>query len=179
MKPMAKTMTGLIAAVLLFTISQPQSVDAQSAAAVCDANGKVANLDFIVKDMNGKDVALNAYKGQVVLLDFWATWCPPCRKEIPGFVELYNTYRSKGFIVLGVSMDDTLSDVKKFVKNFKMNYPVLIGHEREDLQLAFAPMPGFPTSFVIGRDGKICSRHTGFVAKEQFERRIKALLSSN
>jgi peroxiredoxin len=154
-------------------------LEAQTTEALCDADGKVANLNFTVKDMNGKDVAFSAYKGQVVLLDFWATWCPPCRKEIPGFVELYNTYKARGFIVLGVSMDDTIADVKKFAKTYKMNYPVLIGHEREDLQKAFAPMPGFPTSFVIGRDGKICSRHTGFVAKEQFERRIKTLLSSN
>jgi peroxiredoxin len=167
----------IVALFLLLPVAAPLA--AQTATETCDQSGKVADLNFTVKDMNGKNVALNAYKGQVVLLDFWATWCPPCRKEIPGFVELYNAYKSQGFIILGVSMDDTLSDVKKFAKNLKMNYPVLMGHEREDLQKAFAPMPGFPTSFVIGRDGKICSRHTGFVAKEEFERRIKALLSGN
>jgi peroxiredoxin len=168
-----------IVTVLLITMFTVSPLSAQITEPLCDGNGKVANLNFTVKDMNGKDVAFNSYKGQVVLLDFWATWCPPCRKEIPGFVELYNTYRSRGFVVLGVSMDDEIADVKKFARDYKMNYPVLIGYEREDLQKAFAPMTGFPTSFIIGRDGKICSQHTGYVAKEQFERRIKALLPGN
>lgn len=174
---MLRTLTNsMIMTALFILISAPHALNAQDTEPVCDSKGRLANFDFTVKDINGNDVALNTHKGKVVLLDFWATWCPPCRKEIPGFVELYNTYKSKGLVILGVSMDDTPSDVKKFARNLKMNYPILMGHEREDLQKAFAPMPGFPTSFVIGRDGKICSRHTGFVAKEQFERRIKALL---
>jgi peroxiredoxin len=142
----------------------------------CESTGKVANLNFTIKDINGKDVALSAFKGNVVLLDFWATWCPPCRKEIPGFIALYKTYKSRGFVVLGVSVDESTSDVKKFIKTFKMDYPVLIGHDRDDLKKAFAPMPGFPTSFVIARDGTICFQHTGFTPLEQFEQKIKALL---
>jgi peroxiredoxin len=147
----------------------------KAAEEACENTGKTANLNFTVKDLNGKQVALSAFKGNVILLDFWATWCPPCKKEIPGFVNLYNTYKSRGFVVLGVSVDDEVSDVKKFAKQFKMNYPVLIGHDREDLRNAYAPMPGFPTTFVIGRDGKICFQHTGFAPLEQFESRIKAL----
>ncbi len=141
----------------------------------CDSNSKVANLDFVLKDMNGRDVMLSAYKGKVILLDFWATWCAPCRIEIPGFVELYNKYRSRDFVVLGVSMDDTTSPVKPFAQKLKMNYPVLIGTGREDIKQAFE-LTGLPTSFVISRDGKICGQHTGFAPKEQFERQIKALL---
>jgi cytochrome c biogenesis protein CcmG/thiol:disulfide interchange protein DsbE len=143
---------------------------------ICDAGGKAANLDFTLKDIDGKNVTLSAYKGNVILLDFWATWCPPCKKEIPGFVEMYHAYKSRGFVVLGVSMDDVLSDVKPFAAKYKMNYPVLIGYEREDLQKAFGPMLGLPTTFVIGRDSKICRRHTGFAERESFERSIKALL---
>ena len=97
----------------------------------CDSNSKVANLDFVLKDMNGRNVMLSAYKGKVILLDFWATWCAPCRIEIPGFIELYNKYRSRDFVVLGVSMDETSSPVKPFVQKLKMNYPVLIGTGRE------------------------------------------------
>ena len=143
---------------------------------VCDSTGKVANLNFTVKDINGKDVDLSSFKGNVIILDFWATWCPPCRKEIPGYIELYNKYKSQGFAVVGVSVDESLADLKKFVKQYKINYPILIGHDREDLQRAFAPIPGYPTSFVIGRDGRICSRHTGDRPLDQLERKIKALL---
>ena len=78
----------MIMTALLLSISAPLALNAQDTEPVCDGKGRVANLDFTVKDVNGKDVALNAHKGKVVLLDFWATWCPPCRKEIPGFVEL-------------------------------------------------------------------------------------------
>ena len=144
--------------------------------AVCESNGKTANLDFVLKDINGRDVALSAYKGKVVILDFWATWCPPCKIEIPNFVELYKKYQSRGFVMLGVSVDDPISTLKPFAKKFKMNYPVLIGIDRDDIKAAFGPIHGFPTSFIIGRDGTICSQHTGFVPKEQFERAIKALL---
>ena len=164
---------GLTLSFLLSLHNPPKS---RAAEEVCPADAKVANFDFTFKDINGKNVALSAYKGKVVLLDFWATWCPPCRKEIPGFVELYDRYKAQGFVVLGVSMDDSTSDVKKFMRTLKMNYPILLGNEREDVEKAYGPLPGMPTSFVIARDGKICHQHTGFVAKEEFERQIKALL---
>jgi peroxiredoxin len=166
----------MIVVVLAFMIAANYGAELEAAQPVCAADGKVANLDFTVKDINGKDVALNAFKGNVILLDFWATWCPPCKKEIPGFVKLYNSYKSRGFVVLGVSVDDSASDVKKFIKQYKMNYPVLMGHERLDLQKAFAPMPGFPTTFVIARDGSICFQRTGYTPVEQFESKIKELL---
>jgi peroxiredoxin len=143
---------------------------------VCDTNGKIANLDFVLKDIDGKDVALSAYKGKVILLDFWATWCAACKIEIPGFVELYKKYQSRGFVILGVSVDDPVPALKAFAKQFKMNYPVLPGADRDDIKDAFGPLYGFPTSFIISRDGRICTQHTGFAPKEEFERAIKALL---
>jgi cytochrome c biogenesis protein CcmG/thiol:disulfide interchange protein DsbE len=142
----------------------------------CDADAKPANLDFVLKDMNGKDVALSAYKGKVILLDFWATWCAPCKIEIPNFVELYTKYQSRGFVVLGISVDDPVSALKSFAEQFKMNYPVLVGADRDDVKNAFGPPVGFPTAFIIGRDGKICTSHTGFATKEQFEQEILPLL---
>jgi peroxiredoxin len=140
-----------------------------------EATGKTANLRFTVRDIDGKDIALSDYKGKVILLDFWATWCAPCRKEIPGFVDLYRRYKQKGFVVLGVSVDESAADVKKFAKKLKVNYPILLGGARDDLQEAFGP-PGFPTAFIIGRDGTIRSQHTGLTPLEELERTIKQLL---
>lgn len=145
---------------------------------ICDSNGKTANLNFTVKDIHGAEVALNSYRGKVILLDFWATWCGPCKIEVPGFVELYKKYQSQGFVVLGFSMDDSMSALKSFAAQYKMNYPVLVGKDREDVQDAFSPLWGLPNTFLIGRDSKICKKHAGFATKEQFEREIKALLSS-
>jgi cytochrome c biogenesis protein CcmG/thiol:disulfide interchange protein DsbE len=141
----------------------------------CKADGK-ANLDFTVKDMNGGNVRLADYKGQVILLNFWATWCGPCKVEIPAFIELYDQYREKGFVVLGVSGDDDAETLRAFAKDMKMNYPVLVGRDHEDLLDAYGPLWGYPTTFFIGRDGAICGKHMGPATKEEFEREIKALL---
>jgi peroxiredoxin len=164
--------TMLGAAVLVAQRPESSHVEA------CESPAKNANLNFTLKDIDGKNVDLNTYKGNVVLLDFWATWCQPCKKEIPGFVDLYNKYKDRGFVVIGVSVDEagSFSILKKFAKRFNMNYPVLVGHDREDIKKAFAPISGFPTTFVISRDGKICFRHTGFAPLEKFEETIKALL---
>ncbi len=155
-----------------------QPAKSETAEAVCSAHAKIADLHFTFKDIHGKPVTLSDYKGKVVLLDFWATWCPPCRKEIPGFVELYNAYKSRGLVVIGVSMDDAedTPDVKRFAVQLKIDYPILLGFGREDdLKPAFGELP-LPTSFVIARDGRICSRHDGLTAKEQVEREIAGLL---
>ena len=144
----------------------------------CSAHAKAANLNLTFQDVHGKSVTLSDYKGKVILLDFWATWCPPCRKEIPGYIELYNNYKSRGFVVLGVSMDDAddLAGVKKYAAGIRMDYPVLLGAGREqDLKPSFGDLP-LPTSFVIARDGRICARHDGLTPKEQVEREITALL---
>jgi peroxiredoxin len=143
-------------------------------AQVCPADAKPGNLNLTFKDIHGKPIALSDYKGKVILLDFWATWCPPCRKEIPGYIELYNKYSSRGFVVIGISMDDSASDVKKFAKQIKMNYPILMGAGRDDLEPTFGELP-LPTAFVIARDGRICVKHDGLTTKEQIERDISVL----
>jgi thiol-disulfide isomerase/thioredoxin len=142
----------------------------------CDADAKPANLDFVIKDMNGEDVRLSDYKGQVILLDFWATWCAPCRIEIPGFIELYDKYGPQGFVVIGFDVDDPVPAIQSFAAELEMNYPVLVGADRDDVKEAFGPPVGYPTSFIIDREGKICASHTGFAPKEQFEQEILPLL---
>jgi thiol-disulfide isomerase/thioredoxin len=143
--------------------------------AACDANAKPANLDFTIKDLEGKDVQLASYKGKVILLNFWATWCGPCKAEIPGFVELQEKYQ-KDLVVVGYDVDDTAEKARPFVAEFKMNYPVLLGLGREDVQDAYGPIWGIPASFLISKDGKVCKRHMGIAPKETFEKEIKALL---
>jgi thiol-disulfide isomerase/thioredoxin len=142
----------------------------------CLANAKPANLDFTMKDLQGKDVSLASYKGKVILLNFWATWCGPCKAEIPGFVELQNQYGKDGLVVVGYSVDDEAPKAQAFVNEYKMNYPVLLGLGREDVQDAYGPIWGIPASFIISREGKVCQKHLGIAPKAVFEKEIKALL---
>ena len=144
--------------------------------AACPANSKPANLNFTLKDMNGKDVRLSDYKGKVILLDFWATWCGPCKVEIPWFVEFQQKYGARGLQVIGVSVDDTVEKLKPYVSQFKMNYPVLQGLNHDDVQDAYGPMWAIPVTAVISRDGKICGKHMGLGSKPSFENEIKSLL---
>ena len=137
--------------------------------------GRAAPLHFTLKDMNGVDVKLASFKGKVIVLNFWATWCPPCELEIPDLVELQKSYRDD-VVILGVSIDDTPEMLLPYAQEKQMNYPVLVGRDHQDVQDAFGPMYGIPVSVFIGRDGVIARRHSGIFSKEQFEREIKALL---
>ena len=143
---------------------------------VCLAKKAPAKLAYTVKDMNGADVRLDAHKGKVILLNYWATWCGPCKVEIPDLVALQDKYKDQGFVVLGVSQDDDPETLRAFASAFKMNYPVLVGRDQPDLLDAQGPLWGLPTSYLIARDGTICTRHLGPATKEDFEREIKALL---
>lgn len=163
--------------VALLVILGPMSGSTQSSTEnLCTVTERTANLDFVLQDMNGNDVALGDYAGDVILLDFWATWCAPCRIEIPGFIEMIEDYGPRGFTVLGVSIDDTQEALQLYAAELGMNYPVLVGSERDDIKDEYGPLIGFPTSFIIDRDGRICHRHVGYAAKESFVREIEALL---
>ena len=166
-----------VPALLVLTVRLPYVGEAADTT-LCDPNPKTANLNFVLKDMNGKDFNLASQKGKVILLDFWATWCPPCKVEIPWFIEFQRTYGPQGFTVVGVSVDDSMAKLKPFADQFKMNYPVLVGDGRDDVKgpKAYGPMWGLPKTFLIGRDGKICKTHVGFAQKETFEKQIKALM---
>jgi peroxiredoxin len=142
----------------------------------CSPDSPAANLNFTLKDMNGADIRLAELKGKVVLLNFWATWCGPCRLEIPWFVEFQEKYKDRGFRVVGISVDDPPEALPPFAKRFKINYPLIVGADREDVQKAYGPIFGVPITFLIDRNGRICIRHVGPVGREQFESEIKSLL---
>ena len=134
----------------------------------------VANLDMTLKDMNGNDVKLADYRGKVILLNVWATWCGPCQAEIPELVEAYNKYKDQGVVIVGVSLDDTADTLRAYAPKKQMNYPILL--MRDEFDEAYGPIFGVPITFFIGRDGKISQKHFGPVTKEDIDREIKALL---
>ena len=124
--------------------------------------------------MHGADVRLADYKGKVIILNFWATWCGPCQTEIPDLVETYAEYKDQGVVVLGVSIDDAPETLRAYGAQKDMNYPsLLLTDEVDD---AYGPIVGVPITFFIGRDGQIARKHLGPVTREQVKREIKALL---
>ena len=147
---------------------------AQADAAACMADAKPAT-DFTLPSIDGTQVSLSAFKGKVVLLNFWATWCGPCKAEIPAFVELQTQYKND-LVVLGLSVDDPADKARAFATQYKVNYPMVLGLGHDEIQDAYGPIYGIPASFLISRDGKVCKRHLGIAPKSQFEREIKALL---
>ena len=132
--------------------------------------------DFTLNDINGKSYNLSAEtKGKVVILDFWATWCPPCRMEIPHFQELHEEYAGKGLVVLGVSLDQGgLSAVRPFVEQNGVTYPVLIGDR--NVANAYGGIRGIPTTFILDRNGRIVEKYVGYRSKDVFEGVVKKLL---
>jgi cytochrome c biogenesis protein CcmG/thiol:disulfide interchange protein DsbE len=156
----------------------PPAADAVDDEAVSDgglAVGDAAPLDYTLQDMNGIEVNLASFKGKVILLNFWATWCGPCRVEIPYLIELQRKY-ADDLVVLGVSVDDTADKLKPYAAEMKINYPLLIGNGRQDFQDAYGPFWGIPVSVFVDREGKIHKKHAGIATREQFEQEIAAAL---
>jgi peroxiredoxin len=131
--------------------------------------------DWKLTDLDGKTVKFSDFRGKVVILDFWATWCMPCRVEIPQFVELQKQYGDKGLAIIGVSLDEQEPEVvKKFVKRLGVNYSIVIGNQK--VAEAYGGIEGIPTTFVIDRGGRIVHGYIGYNDKGVFEKEMQSLL---
>lgn len=130
--------------------------------------------DFTLPQLDGHDLRLSSYRGKVVLLDFWATWCDPCREEIPHLIELQKKYADTGLQIIGVSMDDSADPVRPFYQEFHMNYPVVMGTAKTGAM--FGGVLGLPITFLIGRDGKTRAKHIGATSASVLEKEIQSLL---
>ena len=115
--------------------------------------------DFSLTDITGHPLRLSDYRGKVGILDFWATWCEPCKQEIPHFIDFENKYSAQGLAIMGISMDDSEPPVRDFQKQYKMNYPVAVGTSQ--LADQYGGILGLPITFIIDRQGRILARHIG------------------
>jgi thiol-disulfide isomerase/thioredoxin len=131
--------------------------------------------NFSLSSQNGKVIELAKLKGKIVLLNFWATWCPPCRAEIPDFIDVYSTYKSKGFEIVGIALDEEGWDkVAPFMKEAKINYPIVLGSR--DITQAYGGIDGIPTTFIVDRDGNIVGQQVGILTKSALIKVLKKYL---
>jgi thiol-disulfide isomerase/thioredoxin len=159
-----------LAAAFLFGQSQTGVAAAELPENVTSAPG------WELQDVDGKTVRFSDFKGKVVILDFWATWCGPCKAEIPSFIALQNEYGTNGLVVVGISVDeDGAAVVKKFAQHLGINYPVLLADQKTPQ--AFGGIEAIPTTFIIDREGRIVKKHLGLTGKEEFESELKPLLN--
>ena len=182
-----KTMRRLPAAVALVACSilvsctsgtadhQPQAGGSAAKSEVKAQGDRKAAPAWTLKDSDGRTVSLSDYKGKVVLLNFWATWCGPCKIEIPWFVEFEQKFKDRGFAVLGVAMDEEGWEiVKPYLQKNKVNYRVVVGNDQ--IAGMFGGVESLPTTFIIDKAGRITSTHVGLVSKSEYENEIVQLL---
>ncbi|RMD96017.1 MAG: TlpA family protein disulfide reductase [Calditrichaeota bacterium] len=139
---------------------------------------KLPGGNIALRSIDGRTLKLDDFAGKVLIVDFWATWCPPCKKELPGYMHLYDRYHRQGLEIVGVTLQSgTLSEVKQFVQAAGINYPIVMG--TNEIVSAFGGITGFPTTFVIDRTGKVQRRYEGYRPVSVFERDIRQFLNSN
>jgi peroxiredoxin len=133
--------------------------------------------DFTLTSTDGKNIKLSDYKGKIIIVDFWATWCPPCKRGIPDLIEIQNEYKND-VVVIGISVDsDTKNNVEPFMQSIGINYPVV--YANSEVVQAYGGIESIPTSFIIDQKGNIVDQHTGLVPKAEFTTVLKKLLSKS
>jgi cytochrome c biogenesis protein CcmG/thiol:disulfide interchange protein DsbE len=158
-----------------FEKAQEQASEGESAA-LKPLDKRQSAPRFELKDANGAKVTIEEYKGKVVLLNFWATWCVPCKAEIPWFQEFDKKYKDQGFAVLGVSLDEEgWGAVKPYVDERKISYRMVVG--TEEVSQLYGGIDSLPTTFMIDKDGKIAAIHTGLVSKATYQKQLESLLT--
>jgi peroxiredoxin len=163
-------------AVALMNTSQPEAAREAEVPVMADQAEGAAAPDFSLPDLDGKAVRLSDFDGQVRIVDFWATWCPPCRKEIPHFQALHETYGSRGVKIIGVALDDEGADVvRPFAEKAGMTYTSVIGNA--DVTRQYGRIEAIPTTFVIDRKGRIYRKYVGYRDYATFEEDVKTLLA--
>ena len=168
---------GLAAILASCSVSNNVS-DSAAKASVKPVNERKPAPDFALKDINGQTVKLSEYRGKVVVLNYWATWCGPCKVEIPWFMDFQKTYKDRDFAVLGISMDDDgWTSVKPYLEAKKINYRVMIA--TEELSKQYGGLESLPTTFVIDREGRIAAVHVGLISKSEYQAEILDLLEAS
>ncbi len=165
-----------LSAVVLAAACGTSGGGSETVAAEAAAAGETIWLpDFSLKDANGKEFTKADVEGRVVLLNFWATWCGPCKIEMPWFIDFQRKYKDRGFMVLAVSLDEEGWEVvRPFTTELKPNFPVLLGNDA--MAEEFGGVVALPTSFIVNKKGEIVTRHTGLVSKSEYESEIERLL---
>jgi thiol-disulfide isomerase/thioredoxin len=160
------------------TTTSEGSSETAAAEPAAREDGVIMAPDFVLEDVNGNIVRLSDYDGNVRLVDFWTTWCAPCKEEIPMFKELQKTYGPDGFTILAISMDEEgLEVVKPFVEKYGIDYVNLIG--TEEVALKFGGIVGYPTAYLVDREGGISAPFIGPKPKRVLEKKIRALLGKD
>ena len=173
--PMALLVVAIIAAAMLYVGFHMARRDGTEAPAILSRSTPAP--DFTLQSLDGKSLKLSDLRGKAVLLNFWATWCGPCKIETPWLVEMQNEYGKDGLQVVGVAMDDSGKDaIQQFAKDMGMNYPILMG--KESVGDEYGGVPALPESFFIGRDGKIVDRIIGLKGRGEIEDSVKRALNT-
>jgi cytochrome c biogenesis protein CcmG/thiol:disulfide interchange protein DsbE len=167
---------GALSVVLTFTLTSATIGGAGSSATISTAGSRKPAPPLSLKDATGTSRTLSSYKGGVVLLDFWATWCTGCKLEIPWFMEFEKQYRAKGLSAIGVAVDDEgWPTVKPYLAEHPITYPIVLG-DMDLMQKKFGLPASLPVTLLIDRKGRIALTHAGVVEKEKFEADIQQLL---
>ena len=170
----ASRATACLAAVL--ALGAGPAAGAAPDLSVCDPAGRAVKLSQALPDIDQRTVRLSDFAGRVLVVNYWATWCAPCRTEIPALLELQQKLGPEGLQIVGISVDDTAAKLAPYVRELGITYPVLLGRGRDAVLDTFVKVKAVPTTVLITREGRVCRSHAGVAAQADLEREIRAIL---